>query len=845
VAWRKARLVGAISVGAIAISGGHAAASAAVFPVGCSGGVGDVAGLINAIKGANSTGPSTIELTPGCAYTVTTGDNGWYGRNGLPPIATMITIEGHGATISRAAGALAFRFFFVARDLHDPTMEFYNAPGVGNLTLRDLTLSGGLAAGGSGGRAGGGGAGLGGAIFNQGTLTLDAVTLDGNVAQGGAGGDPAMHAGDGGGGLGIDAFASGGGGFAGGSFGGASGGGGNAGSGGGGGGGGFVGPCPVPFCQEDGSSATGASGGNGGGPQTGTGAAQAGAGDGQGGDGAGGGGSGTGADGGSGGGFGRGGLAGVDPTGGGGGGGVGGGGGAGGALAGGGGGGFGGGGGGGGTGGSGGFGGGGGGGKLIVALAGFGGGDGGTSNSTSIGGGGGGAGMGGAIFNDQGAVSITNTTVSSNRSVGGATGSSFGAGNAGQGLGGAIFNLDGQLTIASSTFAGNVAGDGTAVYNLAYDAVQQRTAAVVVNNSILHDGSLMPPPYDLSSTKPATVSGGVATNKSVTQADLRAGNVDGSATGLTTLGGALLADPQLEGLASNGGPGMQTFAIGAGSPALGFGSSCPATDERGVARPPSACDAGAFQAVLPPAATGAAATNLGLTSATLVASIIPGGRPTTVDFEYGPTVALGSQTVAQAIGAGSSPDSVSAAVTHLLPGQAYFFRAVATNPDGVRSTAGQLRTVALTVTGERISPRTFRAAWSGPSAVPTLSGRAAATRRHRKRKRSRPTGTKVSYVLSTAAAVRFTVLVHEPGRLAAHHVCAKPTRKNRRRHRCTRVVALRGSFTLAGSAGLHSFRFTGRLSGRTLAAGSYVLVATPSAQSVAGKPSNAPFTIVR
>lgn len=59
--------------------------------------------------------------------------------------------------------------------------------------------------------------------------------------------------------------------------------------------------------------------------------------------------------------------------------------------------------------------------------------------------GGGGAGMGGAIFNQGGSVSIADTTLALNAAVGG------GGGNPGEGLGGALFNLGGGVTISSST----------------------------------------------------------------------------------------------------------------------------------------------------------------------------------------------------------------------------------------------------------------------------------------------------------------------------------------------------------------------------------------------------------
>ena len=79
-------------------------------------------------------------------------------------ITSPITIQGTGETLTRT-GAAAFRLFQVTA--------------AGNLSLRNLTLSNGLAQGGAGGasvNAGGGAAGLGGAVYNQGTLTVSGST---------------------------------------------------------------------------------------------------------------------------------------------------------------------------------------------------------------------------------------------------------------------------------------------------------------------------------------------------------------------------------------------------------------------------------------------------------------------------------------------------------------------------------------------------------------------------------------------------------------------------------------------------------------------------------------------
>ena len=157
-------------------SGGPGAgeAIAGTVAVGCPGGAGDVAGLVSAIAATNTNpGPDTIQLAAGCTYALTAVDNYWYGPDGLPPVAGELTIDGRGATISRAGGAPPFRLFFVSAD--PATGCVTPLPHEGKLTLREVTLSGGLAMGGDSTRGGGGGAGMGGAIFNQGSCRSNAA----------------------------------------------------------------------------------------------------------------------------------------------------------------------------------------------------------------------------------------------------------------------------------------------------------------------------------------------------------------------------------------------------------------------------------------------------------------------------------------------------------------------------------------------------------------------------------------------------------------------------------------------------------------------------------------------
>jgi hypothetical protein len=76
--------------------------------------------------------------------------------------------------------------------------------------------------------------------------------------------------------------------------------------------------------------------------------------------------------------------------------------------------------------------------------------------------------------------------------------------------------------------------------------------------------------------------------------------------GMITGVAPMTSDPLLQALAFNGGPGMQTNALGSSSPALGAGTSCLAVDERGVARPSNGCDLGAWEGTAAPVPPGTA-----------------------------------------------------------------------------------------------------------------------------------------------------------------------------------------------------------------------------------------------
>ena len=147
--------------------------------------------------------------------------------------------------------------------------------------------------------------------------------------------------------------------------------------------------------------------------------------------------------------------------------------------------------------------------------------------------------------------------------------------------------------------------------------------------------------------------------------------------------------------------------------------------------------------------------------------------------------------------------------------------------------------------GPGAAPTTTPPAVTTPLAVTTLTVRPARVRAARRGpsigNRGRAT---VTYTLTGAARVRFTVERLLDGRRRAGR--CRPAKRAPRGKRCTRRVPARGSFTHAGTAGVNAFRFTGRLAGKTLAAGNYRLIATPiTPAGTRGSPRRTAFTIRR
>jgi CSLREA domain-containing protein/uncharacterized repeat protein (TIGR01451 family) len=145
-------------------------------------------------------------------------------------------------------------------------------------------------------------------------------------------------------------------------------------------------------------------------------------------------------------------------------------------------------------------------------------------------------------------------------------------------------------TIVNSTIAGNSVGmagvgGGLAVYNP--EPTVGGTAALAVKNTIVAGNTAPTGPSDCGAVAMLTSDH----------------NLSGDASCMfTDPGSKQSTNPQLGALQNNGGQ-TDTMALLAGSPAIDAGTNagCPATDQRGVARPQgSTCDIGAFELVPTP-----------------------------------------------------------------------------------------------------------------------------------------------------------------------------------------------------------------------------------------------------
>jgi hypothetical protein len=172
---------------------------------------------------------------------------------------------------------------------------------------------------------------------------------------------------------------------------------------------------------------------------------------------------------------------------------------------------------------------------------------------------------GGGISNESSSPSLTNVTFS---------------GNTATDYGGGMYNSSSSSTLKNVTFNGNSASYGGGISNYSSSTPQIHNTIFWGNTAAI--GTQI---YNNSSTS--------GVSNSVIQ--------DGCPAGSICTMAIITADPLLGALGDYGGF-TQTVPLLAGSPAINAGNDavCPATDQRGFARPQGThCDIGAFESELP------------------------------------------------------------------------------------------------------------------------------------------------------------------------------------------------------------------------------------------------------
>ena len=197
-------------------------------------------------------------------------------------------------------------------------------------------------------------------------------------------------------------------------------------------------------------------------------------------------------------------------------------------------------------------------------------------------------GTGGAVYHEAAPLALLDSTFAGNTATQHAGAIFIGsdspativnctfAGNEVPEVGAAIFSAAQDLTLRNCTFADNTADYGPAIYN--------EDGTVSLENTIFSNNAAAGPYNGQSCMR--TMDRGA--NNLQWPATRPNGTNDTPCTD-----GITFADPQLGPLSDNGGP-TRTMAPASGSPALGAGANCPATDQRGEPRG-ATCDLGSVE----------------------------------------------------------------------------------------------------------------------------------------------------------------------------------------------------------------------------------------------------------
>ena len=205
---------------------------------------------------------------------------------------------------------------------------------------------------------------------------------------------------------------------------------------------------------------------------------------------------------------------------------------------------------------------------------------------------------GGAVYDEEGDLQVSDSTFD---------------GNLSGYYGGALYYDSGDgLYLVNDTFDGNVANMGGAIYleEAASTGTINLLNDTITRNSAYYGGGIAYPGYanSIENTIVAGNLGGATTGgggdcygsgltANAGAAD-KGGNIDSDGTCFSNIisRDQTSVNPGLGPLSNNGGP-TGTDAELTGSPAIGTAQAgfCPLTDQRGVSRPSTSCDVGAYQ----------------------------------------------------------------------------------------------------------------------------------------------------------------------------------------------------------------------------------------------------------
>lgn len=286
--------------------------------------------------------------------------------------------------------------------------------------------------------------------------------------------------------------------------------------------------------------------------------------------------------------------------------------------------------------------------------------------------------------------------------------------NSADGYTGGVLNNVGTLNLTNVTISNNSAPNYVGLANLDASATSHVLNSTIAANTVIGPGTRYGGVYNTGdiSLQNTLVAGNGGRNclASGTWTSLGNNLSSDNFCAFTAAGDQQNADPLLAPLGNYGGP-TQTHALLAGSPAIDAGNdaACPATDQRGVARPQdgdnsgsAACDTGAYET-----RSQLSVSDISLTEGT--------GGSTTATFTVNLTPTSGSTVTVQyttsngSAASGSDYTSASGTLT-FTPGQ-----------------ASQPVNVTLTTDAADENDETFSLTLSNPSNADIVDGQATAT----------------------------------------------------------------------------------------------------------------------